>query len=144
MCPKRYAFLMTMASLYEAHQELHWGRPEKYLSAFLGVRYMEPPFVKDHLLHIVSQRWMPAVNGCLVMVLRKDCYPSQETQRILGPLLAKKLSLFSPFFDMVPPDGSDPVKLPNDLERVTGAMSSCWYSRYQIAPGFSFDSDEDD
>ena len=56
-----------------------------------------------------------ATDEVICQFLRTRCYPSSQSQSLLGPL-SRQLSIFSPFFQMVPLDESKPTSLPRCLE----------------------------
>jgi hypothetical protein len=138
-CPQRYAFLMNIASLYDAQRELQWHPPRAYASAFLGGPYVHPDrdvWARRDVYDTVSVHCMPATDAVLVWFLRTHCYPTRETLAVLGPL-AGRLCIFSPFFDMVPPDrdqgGRGPVRLPDGLEIVSYRIEWSWRRRYSCS-----------
>jgi hypothetical protein len=121
-CPKRYAFVMNLVSLFIAQGELQRCPPVWYASAFLGSQHnpYEESFVES-LGTGISEFCLPATDEVLVRFLRTRCYPSQQAQGLLGPLL-NQLSIFSPFFKMVPMNENQPVELPDSLEDLTDDM----------------------
>jgi hypothetical protein len=100
-CPKRYAFVMNLVALSVAQAELHRGPPVWFASAFLGVHhnpYVEP--FADSMSSELTDQCLPPTDENLVKFLRSRCYPSQQQQHVLGPLVN---CLFSPpIFRMIP------------------------------------------
>lgn len=120
VCPRRYAFVMNMVSLYIAQGELHRSPPQWYATAFLGERHdpARGTSYEDSLGAGISEYCLPATDEVLIKFLRTKCYPSMASQTILGPLV-RPLSIFAPFMDMVPLDPKEPTHLPSSLERLT-------------------------
>lgn len=115
-CPKRYALIMHIASLFIAQAELRRRPPVWYADAFVGKQHH--PYTTsyvDSLATIISEHCLPATDEVICHFLRTRCYPSSDSQNLLGPL-SKQLSIFSPFFDMVPLDKNQPTSLPKSLE----------------------------
>jgi hypothetical protein len=121
-CPRRYAFVMNLVSLFIAQGELQRSPPVWYASAFLGSQHnpYEESFVESMGTGI-SEFCLPATDEVLVRFLRTRCYPSHQTLKLLGPLL-NQVSIFSPFFKMVPMDESQRVELPETLEDLTDEL----------------------
>jgi hypothetical protein len=116
-CPKRYAFVMNIVSLCIAQGELQRYPPIWYATAFLGTHYnpYEVNFA-DAMSSEITDQCLPPTNENLAKFLRTRCYPSRKQQRILGPLV-NGVSIFSPFFKMVPlEEGNGPIRLPRTLE----------------------------
>ncbi|OEU22837.1 hypothetical protein FRACYDRAFT_233001 [Fragilariopsis cylindrus CCMP1102] len=115
-CPKRYAFAMHLVSLFIAQGELQRFPPIWYADAFIGTQHR--PYAHSFveiLATTISEHCLPATDEVICHFLRTRCYPSSQSQALLGPL-SKHLSMFSPFFDMVPLDQNKPIKLPRSLE----------------------------
>ena len=123
-CPSRYAFAMNVVSLYIAHEELQRSPPIWFAAAFLGQRYdpSQAPSFQEFLGAGISEFCLPATDEVLAKFLRKKCYPSAERQKVLGPAMARRMSIFSPFMDMVSIDESTRLRLPRSLERMTSEV----------------------
>jgi hypothetical protein len=122
-CPRRYAFVMNMVSLYIAQGELQRSPPNWYASAFLGQRH-DPgtgSSYEECLGSGISEFCLPATDEVLCRFLWTKCYPSTESQAILGPLV-RHVSIFAPFFSMVPLDAKKLTRLPNTLEVLDAEM----------------------
>jgi hypothetical protein len=122
-CPRRYAFVMNMVSLYIAQGELQRSPPRWYATAFLGERH-DPAHgssYEDSLGAGITEYCLPATDDILTKFLRTKCYPSKECRTIVGPLV-RSLSIFAPFMDMVPLDPKQRTRLPSSLERLTEEM----------------------
>lgn len=122
-CPRRYAFVMNMVSLYIAQGELQRSPPTWYATAFLGERHdpVQGTLYEQCLGAGISEFCLPATNEVLVRFLRTKCYPSMHSRQTLGPLV-EKVSIFSPFFSMVPLDARANTQLPGSLEILTEEM----------------------
>jgi hypothetical protein len=123
-CPQRYVFVMNLVSLSVAQGELQRCAPLFYATAFLGQRHdpvQQSESFQAFMGAGISNFCLPATDEMLGKFLREKCYPSIESQQVLGPLLARRLSIFSPFMDMVSlDDESARICLPRSLERLTG------------------------
>lgn len=64
-----------------------------------------------------SRSFETATDEVICNFLRTRCYPTSQTQTLLGPL-SKNLSIFSPFFCMVPLDDKQKTNLPKCLEEL--------------------------
>jgi hypothetical protein len=119
-CPRRYAFVMNVVSLYIAQGELQRSPPNWYATAFLGERHdpVHSSSYEECLGAGISEFCLPATDDVLTKFLRNKCYPSMESRAILGPLV-RSLSIFSPFMDMVPLDVNESAELPRSLENLT-------------------------
>lgn len=115
-CPKRYAFTMHLVSLFIAQGELQRFPPVWYADAFVGTQHKpyEDSFVES-LASTISEYCLPATDDVICNFLRTRCYPTSQSQTLLGPL-SKELSIFSPFFRMVPLDDRKMTNLPKCLE----------------------------
>mmetsp|Transcript_21599 Transcript_21599/g.40333 ORF Transcript_21599/g.40333 Transcript_21599/m.40333 type:complete len:490 (+) Transcript_21599:209-1678(+) len=116
-CPKRYAFVMNLVSLYMAQNELHRFPPLWYATAFLGTAHnpYEENFA-DAMSSEITDQCLPPTDENLVKFLRDRCYPTRYQQSVLGPLV-NSVCIFSPLFKMVPlDDDKGPVKMPRKLE----------------------------
>jgi hypothetical protein len=153
-CPHRYGFIMNIMSLFLAQGELQRSPPYWYSNAFLGRRDLGgmpggnggpgPGTTAGEMMAQqqdagmtsvtstsyfeclgsgISEFCLPATDEVLTAFLRTKCYPSLESQDILGPLV-KPLSLFAPFFDMVPldPHGAQPIRMPPRFETLNDEM----------------------
>lgn len=122
-CPRRYAFIMNTASLYIAQGELQRSPPTWYGTAFLGERHdpVHGSAYQESLGLGISEFCLPATDEVLVTFLRNKCYPPRESQVVLGPLI-RKLSIFSPFMDMIPLDPSKQLQLPRSLEHMSDEL----------------------
>ena len=120
-CPSRYAFVINVVSLYIAHEELKRSPPIWFTAAFLGEGYdpAQVPSFQDFLGAGISEFCLPATDEVLALFLRKKCYPSAESQKVLGPAMTRRMSIFSPFMDMVSMDEAARIRLPRSLERMT-------------------------
>jgi len=115
-CPKRYAFTMHLVSLFMAQGELQRFPPIWYADAFVGTQHRPyaDSFVES-LASIISEHCLPATDEVICNFLRTRCYPTSQSQTLFGPL-SKQLSIFSPFFNMVPLDERKQTNLPKCLE----------------------------
>lgn len=115
-CPKRYALTMHLVSLFIAQGELQRFPPVWYADAFVGEQHRPyaDSFVES-LASTISEYCLPATDEAICNFLRTRCYPTSQTQILLGPL-SKTLSIFSPFFRMVPIDDRKKTNLPKCLE----------------------------
>lgn len=115
-CPKRYAFTMHLVSLFIAQGELQRFPPVWYADAFVGTQHRPyaDSFVES-LASTLSEHCLPATDEVICNFLRTRCYPTSQSQTLLGPL-SKQLSIFSPFYDMVPLDESKQTNLPKSFE----------------------------
>lgn len=122
-CPGRYAFVMNLVSLYLAQGELQRSPPTWYATAFLGENHdpVQNPAYEECLGAGISQFCLPATDEVLIRFLRTKCYPPPVAQEKLGPLVSK-LSIFAPFFGMVPLDSTKEAKLPPKLEVLSDEM----------------------
>jgi hypothetical protein len=122
-CPRRYSFVMNMVSLFMAQGELQRAPPKWYASAFLGEKHdpVTGAAYEETLGSGISEFCLPATDEVLCRFLQNKCYPSNENQKIIGPLV-QKLSIFAPFFRMVPLSSNMGAKLPRGLERLTDEM----------------------
>lgn len=125
-CPRRYAFVMNLVSLFIAQGELQRSPPNWYASAFLGEIHdpVTEASYEERLGSGISEFCLPATDEVLCKFLRTKCYPSDESQEILGPLV-QRLSIFAPFFKMVPLDSKEAAKLPRGLETLNDEMIDC-------------------
>ncbi len=123
VCPRRYAFVMNMVSLYIAQGELQRSPPKWYATAFLGERHdpVHGSSYEDSLGAGISEFCLPATDEVMTKFLRTKCYPSEKRHAILGPL-ARPLSIFAPFMDMVPMNPNERTRLPSSLESLTDEM----------------------
>lgn len=112
-CPKRLAFIRHLSFLHVAQLTILSRLPSWYGTAFLAHDEIELYFRLAPFLNPSNKR--------LVHALRQYCYPSKEVQEMLGPLL-NQVSIYSPFFQMVPMDDSQPVVLQDILEDMTAKM----------------------
>lgn len=119
-CPRRYAFVMNMVSLYIAQGELQRSPPKWYATAFLGERHdpVHGSSYQESLGAGISEFCLPATDEVLTKFLRTKCYPTKDSQIALGPLV-RPLSIFAPFMDMVPLDQTMRTRLPRSLENLT-------------------------
>lgn len=122
-CPRRYAFVMNIVTLYIAQTELQRSPPNWYYTAFLGEEHapVQGPSFEECLGAGISEYCLPATDKIFINFLRRKCYPCKTTQRILGPLV-HDLSIFSPLFSMVPLDAHASPRLPGTLEKLSNEM----------------------
>ena len=137
-CPRRYAFVMNIVSLFLAQNELQRSPPKWFVTAFLGERFdritheeggPDPPAFYETLLGAtISENCLPATDEFLGHFLQHKCYPTISHQTTLGPKLTKKVSIFAPFFNMVQPLNASPSsnkvlpRFPKDLEALTDEL----------------------
>ena len=79
------------------------------------VRLFAPVTKTKKSCYLILISFSSATDEMICHFLRTRCYPSSQSQTLLGPL-SKQLSVFSPFFHMVPLDESKPTSLPRCLE----------------------------
>jgi hypothetical protein len=122
-CPRRYAFVMNLVSLFIAQGELQRSPPNWYATAFLGQAHdpVGGTSYEECLGSGISEFCLPATDEVLCRFLRTKCYPSTESQTILGPLVAR-VSIFAPFFKMVPLNATKASRLPQSLETLNDEM----------------------
>jgi hypothetical protein len=122
-CPRRYSLVMNMVSLFLAQGELQRSPQYWYASAFLGRRHdpVTGASYEECLGSGITEFCLPATDDVLCRFLRNKCYPSQETQEIVGPLV-HKISIFSPFFSMVPLDANKRPRMHRGLEVLDDEM----------------------
>ena len=122
-CPRRYAFVMNLVSLFTAQTELHRCPPKWYASAFLGNGHNPyHPELADALSSELTSSCLPPTDENLIKFLRSRCYPTNRQQEILGRLV-NSLFVFAPLFKSIPLQGREgPAKLPRGLENLDNQL----------------------